>query len=191
MLGEFGPPKLTFATVPLGQLCVLFCATYWKPAMMVDTSPLPSLSRTLTAYSFVFLATPYVLEPIVPATWVPCPYPSVLLFSPERSTRKVAPKMWSDDPSGMGEGCTNVLEIRDARLGYRYQSHMRMYLPQHYHRKCNSYHPVLDWRCEICPMWHWTAGRAPLCGRYDLLRQIRPVSTCGQYGMAKGFLWRT
>jgi hypothetical protein len=37
------------------------------------------------------LATPYVFEPIVPATWVPCPYPSVSLFSPERSTRNFAP----------------------------------------------------------------------------------------------------
>jgi len=30
--------------------------------------PEPPASRTLTAYSFVFLATPYVFEPMVPAT---------------------------------------------------------------------------------------------------------------------------
>jgi len=47
------------------------------PARTPEFVPEPSLSRTFTATSSTFLDTPYVLPPIVPATWLPCPFSSV------------------------------------------------------------------------------------------------------------------
>jgi len=75
----FPPPRLMFAT----HLCTpFFCASaraHWIPAMTVVFVPLPSSPRTLTPIRWVFLATPYFVPPIVPATWVPCPWRSVLV----------------------------------------------------------------------------------------------------------------
>jgi len=48
------------------------------PATTPEVEPEPDESRTLTAMRVVFLATPYLVPPMVPATWVPWPLPSVL-----------------------------------------------------------------------------------------------------------------
>jgi hypothetical protein len=37
----------------------------------------PSAPRTFTATRLTNFATPYVFLPIVPATWLPCPFSSV------------------------------------------------------------------------------------------------------------------
>ena len=46
------------------------------PASTVDVLPDPSFPRTLTATRETFVATPTREPPMVPATWVPCPFPS-------------------------------------------------------------------------------------------------------------------
>lgn len=46
------------------------------PAMTLLSEPEPLSSRTLTPKMETFLATPYVLEPMVPEQWVPWPLPS-------------------------------------------------------------------------------------------------------------------
>jgi ABC-type molybdate transport system permease subunit len=64
--------RLIFTTAGLAWLPV----TQLTPAAIVEAVPLPEQSRARTAYSETFLATPYVLPPIVPATCVPCPLQS-------------------------------------------------------------------------------------------------------------------
>jgi hypothetical protein len=79
---EVLPPSDMLATEPLGQLRVFESdVTKFMPATTPDVEPDPDESSTLTAYSDVFLATPYVFEPTVPATWVPWPLPSELELS--------------------------------------------------------------------------------------------------------------
>ena len=59
MAVERPPPRDMLATVPLGQLRVCESeATKSMPAMTPATVPEPPALRTLTAKSWVFLATP-------------------------------------------------------------------------------------------------------------------------------------
>lgn len=76
------PPRLTLATA--GFLACL--VTQSIPAMTSAVLPPPALSRTRTATTLAFLATPYCLPAMVPATWVPWPLPSLaVLSSPTKS----------------------------------------------------------------------------------------------------------
>src|SRR5690606_2809353 len=76
MASDLPPPRLMLPTVPLGHSpeatrCGASFATNSSPAITDDAVPDPPALSTLTANSLVFLATPYVLPPIVPATCVP------------------------------------------------------------------------------------------------------------------------
>ena len=55
---------------------VWFCLTQSTPAMTPDVEPEPEQLSTRTAWRVTALATPYVVPPVVPATWVPCPWQS-------------------------------------------------------------------------------------------------------------------
>ena len=70
-------PRLMFATAGLTALA----ATQSMPATTVVVSPLPSQPSTRTATSCTCLATPKVVPPTVPATWVPCPSQSLASVS--------------------------------------------------------------------------------------------------------------
>jgi hypothetical protein len=59
--------------------------------MTPELLPEPESSRTLTAMSLVFLATPKLREPMVPATWVPWPWPSASLLSAKLSPHSARP----------------------------------------------------------------------------------------------------
>src|SRR5829696_697806 len=56
--------------------------TQFTPVTMPVNEPEPEQLSTLTATRRVVFATPYWLPPMVPATWVPWPWQSVLLPSP-------------------------------------------------------------------------------------------------------------
>ena len=65
-----------------------FCVTQSTPAMTPLVAPEPSQPSTRTAWSVTCLATPYVVPPVVPATWVPWPWQS---FVPWPSLMAVKP----------------------------------------------------------------------------------------------------
>ena len=69
------PPSDRLATAGL----VRFSRTQSTPAMIGENEPLPLQSITRTPRSRTCLATPYVVLPMVPATWVPCPLQSAPL----------------------------------------------------------------------------------------------------------------
>eukprot|EP00128_Syssomonas_multiformis_P010293 Colp12_sorted_trinity150504_noHs@10415 len=82
---EYPPPKLMLATAGRTLLAV----TQSIPATTPEYVPDPEQSRTLTATRLTFLATPYVMPPIVPDTCVPWPLQSTP-FPPKASNPKVA-----------------------------------------------------------------------------------------------------
>ena len=55
-----------------------FWVTQSTPAITPVVVPEPLQPRTRTAWIVASLATPYVVPPIVPATWVPWPLQSVV-----------------------------------------------------------------------------------------------------------------
>ena len=60
--------------------------TQSTPAITPEVEPEPEQSRTRTAWRVTCLATPYVVPPVVPATWVPWPLQSLVPFpSPTKS----------------------------------------------------------------------------------------------------------
>ncbi len=59
-----------------GPLALL--ATQSMPAMTPELEPDPLQPSTRTGIRVTALATPYVVPPTVPATWVPCPLQSVV-----------------------------------------------------------------------------------------------------------------
>jgi hypothetical protein len=68
------PPRLMLATE--GPLAL--AATQSMPAITPELDPEPEQSNTRTGIRVTCLATPYVVPPTVPATWVPCPLQSVV-----------------------------------------------------------------------------------------------------------------
>src|SRR5690606_16854362 len=68
------PPSDMFATAGLMWLA----ATQSMPAMTEELLPDPAQLSTFTPYSRTCLATPKLVPPTVPATWVPWPWQSVL-----------------------------------------------------------------------------------------------------------------
>ena len=68
-----------------------FAVTQSTPAMTADIEPEPVHPSTRTGTSFTPLATPYLVPPTMPATWVPCPSqssvprPSLTAVKPERT----------------------------------------------------------------------------------------------------------
>ena len=58
-----------------------FPVTQSTPEMICEKKPLPWQSRTRTETSVALLATPYVVEPTVPPTCVPCPWQSLAFGS--------------------------------------------------------------------------------------------------------------
>jgi hypothetical protein len=61
---------------------IAWLVTQSTPATMPDIEPLPVQPSTFTATSWAALATPYSVPPMVPATWVPCPWQSSAMPSP-------------------------------------------------------------------------------------------------------------
>ncbi len=72
---EKPPPRLMLATAGFVALRV----TQSTPASTLLVVPLPTQSMTRTATRRTFFATPYVVEPTVPAVCVPCPLQSCAL----------------------------------------------------------------------------------------------------------------
>jgi hypothetical protein len=66
------PPRLMFAT----DGPTWFAVTQSTPAITPVFEPEPLQSRTRTGCSVTCFATPYVVPPTVPETWVPCPLQS-------------------------------------------------------------------------------------------------------------------
>lgn len=92
MAVEDAPPSDMLAVVPLAQSRVATSdVTKFIPATTPEVVPDPDESSTLTAYSLVFFATPYVLEPTVPDTWVPWPLPSELVLSAKLASQVARP----------------------------------------------------------------------------------------------------
>ena len=67
--GVISPVRLTFTTAGAMWLA----AIQSMPASTCSLLPLPVQSRTRTGWSVTPLATPQVVPPAVPATWVPWP----------------------------------------------------------------------------------------------------------------------
>ena len=74
---EKGPPRLMFTMEWAGA----FAATQFIPAMLALVGPDPSQARTRTGCRMTPGAMPYVVDPTVPATWVPCPLQSLALVA--------------------------------------------------------------------------------------------------------------
>jgi len=77
---DAAPPSDKFTTAEPNRLLVTISfVAQFKPASTLEPAATLSSPITFTAMRFVFLATPYVFEPITPATWVPWPVTSALL----------------------------------------------------------------------------------------------------------------
>jgi hypothetical protein len=90
MAFEAPPPRDMLTTEPLGQSSAALL-TNSMPATTPELVPLPSSPRTLTAKRVVFLATPKVAPPTVPATWVPWPWTSPSLESAKLAAKLARP----------------------------------------------------------------------------------------------------
>src|SRR5437762_5688892 len=77
VLMNWSKPRLMFATAGFWALAV----TQSMPPTTLASVPLPVQSSNFTATSWICLATPTLLPPMVPATWVPCPKQSSLIVS--------------------------------------------------------------------------------------------------------------
>ncbi|CAB5239657.1 unannotated protein [freshwater metagenome] len=62
------PPRLMLATIGMVGLLIFCWATQLIPEMTPAHEPDPAQSSTRTGIRVTFLATPYVVPPIVPAT---------------------------------------------------------------------------------------------------------------------------
>ena len=69
------PPNERLATAGVPAV---WCETIQsRPATILEVEPLPSQPKTRTLTRETSLAIPVVRPPIVPATWVPCPWQSL------------------------------------------------------------------------------------------------------------------
>src|SRR5689334_1934172 len=81
---------------------IAFLVTHSTAAIAEADVPLPAQSSHFTPCNRTLFATPYVVDPIVPATWVPWPMQSVLLESiPLKSKLARPPK----------SGCEGVIPV--------------------------------------------------------------------------------
>lgn len=86
------PPSDMLTTTPLGHERVrASVTTKFMPLMTPELVPEPEALSTLTPRSVVRLATPYLVPPMVPATCVPWPLPSVLELSTKLATWEARP----------------------------------------------------------------------------------------------------
>ena len=69
------PPRLRLATA--GVPATWSAITQLMPLTVVDVKPEPAQSSTFTGTMVTPFATPYVVPPRVPATWVPWPLQSL------------------------------------------------------------------------------------------------------------------
>lgn len=88
-----GMPRLMFITAGW----TAFAVTQSTPWTMSEYVPPPWQFTTRTATSSTSLATPYVVLPTVPATWVPWPWQSAAFESSSTVSRPYEarpPKSW-------------------------------------------------------------------------------------------------
>ncbi|KAH3673535.1 hypothetical protein WICMUC_003642 [Wickerhamomyces mucosus] len=93
LLAKVPNDKLANALTPLDLRSL---TAHSMPCRIADKFPDPVRSKTLISTISTSLATPYVLEPNAPATWVPCPF---LSPSPSSGT-KLAPLLALPSKSG-------------------------------------------------------------------------------------------
>jgi hypothetical protein len=89
------PPRDMLATAGLRDgVAWTSLVTQSMPAITPAKVPEPAQFRTRTATSFTSFATPYLVPPTVPATWVPWPLQSV-----ESSSLSTVSRPWTARPA--------------------------------------------------------------------------------------------